>query len=171
MAKLRGSSPTAKRIWLPRHFSVEVSGAKAYRSQLTKLLASLGAVLDFSRNALGPSRQIYSVPTLHRVIYSIFFIDFLSLADPWAYTSTAIGKLMLTMLSCVAEFERDLISLRTSDSLQRAMKSGVKFGPKFKLIEHQMDEIRRRKEQGKSCRFLSRSYGVSANTISLIKAV
>jgi DNA invertase Pin-like site-specific DNA recombinase len=30
--------------------------------------------------------------------------NFLSLAEPWANTSTAIGKLMLTVLSGVAEF-------------------------------------------------------------------
>jgi DNA invertase Pin-like site-specific DNA recombinase len=95
---------------------------------------------------------------------------FLSLSEPWANTSTAIGKLMLTVLSGVAEFERDLIALRTSDGRERAKKAGVKFGPKFKLSWHQIEEVRRRREAGESCRFLARSYGVSANTISRIKA-
>ena len=36
--------------------------------------------------------------------------NFLSLTEPWANTSTAIGKLMITVLSGVAEFERDLIA-------------------------------------------------------------
>ena len=52
--------------------------------------------------------------------------NFLSLAEPWANTSTAIGKLMLTVLSGVAEFERDLIALRTSDGRERAKKAGVR---------------------------------------------
>ena len=95
--------------------------------------------------------------------------NFLSLAEPWANTSTAIGKLMLTVLSGVAEFERDLIALRTSDGRERAKKSGVKFGPKFKLSPHQVEEIRRRRELGEFCRFLARSYGVSPNTISRVK--
>lgn len=57
--------------------------------------------------------------------------NFLSLSEPWANTSTAIGKLMLTVLSGVAEFERDLITLRTSDGRERAKKAGVKFGPRL----------------------------------------
>jgi DNA invertase Pin-like site-specific DNA recombinase len=94
--------------------------------------------------------------------------NFLSLAEPWANTSTALGKLMLTVLSGVAEFERDLIALRT-DGRERAKKAGVKFGPKPKLSVHQIEEIRKRKELGESCRFLGRSYNVSPNTISRIK--
>src|SRR6185436_16816665 len=93
--------------------------------------------------------------------------NFLSLAEPWANTSTAIGKLML--LSGVAEFERDLISLRTSDGRERAKRAGVKFGPKPKLSRHQIEEVRLRKELGESCRFLARSYGVSPNTISRVR--
>jgi DNA invertase Pin-like site-specific DNA recombinase len=86
-----------------------------------------------------------------------------------ANTSTAVGKLMLTVLSGVAEFERDLILLRTNEGRVRARQSGIKFGPKFKLSPHQIEEIRRRREAGESCRFLARSYGVSPNTISRIR--
>jgi DNA invertase Pin-like site-specific DNA recombinase len=74
---------------------------------------------------------------------------------------------MLTVFSGVAEFERDLIALRTSDGRERAKKAGVKFKPK--LSSHQLHEIRLRKELGESCRFLARSYGVSANIISRVR--
>src|SRR5262245_26453515 len=57
----------------------------------------------------------------------------------------------------------------TNEGRERARKVGVKFGPKFKLSPHQMEESRKRKEAGESCRFLARSYGVSANTISRVK--
>lgn len=76
---------------------------------------------------------------------------------------------MLTVLSGVAKFERDLIALRTSDGRERAKKAGVRFGPKPKLSAHQIQEIKERKEAGESCRFLARSYGVSPNTISRIR--
>ena len=69
----------------------------------------------------------------------------------------------------LAEFERSLISIRTADGRELARKSGVKFGPKFKLTRHQIEEIKSRKELGESCRFLARSYGVSPNTISRVK--
>jgi DNA invertase Pin-like site-specific DNA recombinase len=85
--------------------------------------------------------------------------NFLAMAEPWANTSTAIGKLMLTVLSGVAELERDLIALRTSDGRERAKKAGVRFGPRPKLTRHQIDEVRRRKELGESCRFLALIWG------------
>ena len=76
---------------------------------------------------------------------------------------------MLTVLGGIAEFEKDLIALRTNEGRARARQSGVKFGPKFKLSPHQIEEIRKRREAGESCRFLARSYGVSANTISRVR--
>lgn len=152
-----------------RIFQEKISGAKADRPQLAKLVAFLEA------------DDILVVTRLDRLARSTFDLlnilkataakeaNFLSLAEPWANTSTAIGKLMLTVLSGVAEFERDLIALRTSDGRERAKNAGVRFGPKPKLNRHQMEEIRKRKEAGKSCRFLARSYGVSANTVSRVK--
>ena len=53
--------------------------------------------------------------------------NFLSSAEP-GNTSTAIGKLMLTTLSAVAESERDLITRRTSDGRERAKNAGVRLG-------------------------------------------
>jgi DNA invertase Pin-like site-specific DNA recombinase len=152
-----------------RIFQEKISGAKADRPQLAKLLALLeaGDILVVTRL----DRLARSTSDLLNIVKATAAkeANFLSIAEPWANTSTAIGKLMLTVLSGVAEFERDLIALRTSDGRQRAMKAGVKFGPKPKLSSHQTEEVRRRKELGESCRFLARSYGVSPNTISRIK--
>ena len=150
-------------------FQEKACGARSDRPQLAKALAALqpGDTLVITRL----DRLARSTGDLLNIVKSTAAeqANFLSLGEPWANTSTAIGKLMLTVLSGVAEFERDLIALRTSEGRQRAKKSGVKFGPKFKLSPHQIDEVRRRKENGESCRFLARSYGVSPNTISRVK--
>jgi hypothetical protein len=53
---------------------------------------------------------------------------FKSLADPWADTTTPHGKLMVTVLAGLAEFERSLILARTGEGRARAKAKGVKFG-------------------------------------------
>jgi DNA invertase Pin-like site-specific DNA recombinase len=42
------------------------------------------------------------------------------LADAWADTVTPHGRLMLTVLGGLAEFERDLIRARTDEGRKRA---------------------------------------------------
>ena len=58
---------------------------------------------------------------------------FRSLGDAWADTTTAHGRLMLTVLGGLAEFERDLIRARTGEGRARAKARGVKLGRKPKL--------------------------------------
>ena len=53
---------------------------------------------------------------------------FKSLTDKWADTTTPHGRLMLTVLGGLAEFERELILARTSDGRTRAKARGVRFG-------------------------------------------
>ena len=55
-------------------------------------------------------------------------IGFKSLADAWADTTTAHGRLLVTMLAGIAEFERELIRARTGEGRKRAQARGVKFG-------------------------------------------
>jgi DNA invertase Pin-like site-specific DNA recombinase len=53
---------------------------------------------------------------------------FRSLGDAWADTTTAHGRLILTVLGGLAEFERELIRARTGESRARAMANGVEDG-------------------------------------------
>jgi DNA invertase Pin-like site-specific DNA recombinase len=52
--------------------------------------------------------------------------SFKSLGDPWADTTTPHGRLMLTVLGGLAEFERHLILARTAEGRDRAKARGVK---------------------------------------------
>jgi DNA invertase Pin-like site-specific DNA recombinase len=150
-------------------FQEKVSGAKSDRPQLLRLLFSLqtGDTLVITRL----DRLARSTADLLNIVKTVTAAraNFLSLAEQWANTSSAVGKLMLTIIGGISEFEKDLIALRTSEGRSRAKQAGIKFGPKPKLSTYQVEEIRRRRENGESCRFLARSYGVSANTISRVK--
>jgi hypothetical protein len=94
---------------------------------------------------------------------------FTSLSETWADTTTAAGRLMLTILGGLAEFERELIKARTAEGRERAKGRGVRMGRKHKLTPHQMEEVRERKAEGQSVRDLGRSYNVSPNTISRVR--
>jgi hypothetical protein len=66
---------------------------------------------------------------------------FRPLGDAWADTTTAHGRLILTVLGGLAEFERELIRAR-------AVANGVKMGRKPKLTPHQKREAIRRRDKG-----------------------
>jgi DNA invertase Pin-like site-specific DNA recombinase len=60
---------------------------------------------------------------------------FKSLADTWADTTTAHGRLMLTVLGGLAGFERELILARTSEGRKRAMAKRDPYGPEIKAVD------------------------------------
>jgi DNA invertase Pin-like site-specific DNA recombinase len=50
--------------------------------------------------------------------------------DTWADTTTAHGRLMLTVLGGLAEFERKLIRAHMGEGRARAVANGVRLGRK-----------------------------------------
>jgi hypothetical protein len=96
---------------------------------------------------------------------------FRSLHDTWTDTATAHGRLMLTVLGGLAEFERELISARTGEGRERAVGNGVRLGRKPTLTHHQKQEAIKRLKVGKETqREIARSYNVSRWTISRLQA-
>ena len=145
------------------------SGARSDRPQLQSLLKALepGAVVVVTRLDRLARSTIDLLTTIKQIADKGCL--FKSLADPWADTTTPGGRLMLTVLGGLAEFERELIKARTSEGRDRAKRAGVKMGRKPILSAHQIAEIRSRKTNGESVRFLARSYRVSPNTISRVR--
>ena len=93
------------------------------------------------------------------------------MAEPWADTTTSHGRLMLTVLGGLAEFERDLIRARTGEGRTRAVARGVKMGRPPKLTPHQKKEaIKLRDQDDETLADIGRSYNVSAATISRLTA-
>jgi DNA invertase Pin-like site-specific DNA recombinase len=150
-----------------RVFREVASGARGDRSQLCCAIAKLeeGDVLMVMRL----DRLARSTRDLLNTLAAIAekHAGFRSLGDVWADTTAPHGRLMLTVLGGLAEFERDLIRARTGEGRERAKARGVKLGPKPKLTEHQKREaIRRRDVDGETVREIARSYNVSHSTIS-----
>jgi len=147
----------------------KISGAKCDRPELQRLLNALepGSVIVVTRLDRLARSTIDLLTTIKQIADKGCL--FKSLADPWADTTTPGGRLMLTVLGGLAEFERELIKARTSEGRERAKRAGVKMGRKPILSAHQIAEVRSRKANGESVRFLARSYRVSPNTISRVR--
>jgi DNA invertase Pin-like site-specific DNA recombinase len=123
-------------------------GARTNRLQLRKAIASLGAgdLLMVTRL----DRLARSTRDLLNTLAAITDrkAGFRSLSDAWADTTTSHGRLMLTVLGGLAEFERDLIRARTSEGRERARARGVRMGRPPKLTPHQRREALRRRNRG-----------------------
>jgi DNA invertase Pin-like site-specific DNA recombinase len=82
---------------------------------------------------LRPVRSVLAPGSRLRLPRTINILDavgkagaaFKSLGDAWADTTTPHGRLMLTVLGGLAEFERELILARTGDGRARAKQHGV----------------------------------------------
>ena len=96
-------------------------------------------------------------------------VGFRSLCDAWADTTTAHGRLILTVLAGLAEFERELIRTRTGEGQERAVARGVRTGRRPKLTPHQRQEALVRRDAGESFVEIARSYAVSHSTISRLR--
>jgi DNA invertase Pin-like site-specific DNA recombinase len=151
-------------------FREVASGAKTDRAQLRRLLGQLddGDVLTVTRL----DRLARSTRDLLNTLAAITAkkAGFRSLGDTWADTTTSHGRLMLTVLGGLAEFERDLIRSRTGEGRARAKARGVKMGRKPKLTPHQRAEAIKGRDKGETLMEIARSYNVSHTTISRLTA-
>ena len=147
-------------------FAEKVSGAVTDRRALAKAVAALaeGDVLLVTKL----DRLARSTRDLLNTLAAINDrgAGFRSLSDPWADTTTPHGKLMITVLGGLAEFERHLILTRTNEGRERAKARGVRFGRKLKLTPHQRREALARREAGEALAEIGRSFNVSQSTIS-----
>jgi DNA invertase Pin-like site-specific DNA recombinase len=96
---------------------------------------------------------------------------FRSLKDTWADTTTPHGRLMLTVLGGLAEFERELIRARTGEGRKRAKASGVKFGRPRALSPDQRQEAIQRLANGNAQVDIARAFNVSQATISRLASL
>jgi DNA invertase Pin-like site-specific DNA recombinase len=103
-----------------KRFAEKQSGARSDRPQLRRAIDALGEgdVLLVTRL----DRLARSTRDLLNVLHEVGQkgAAFRSLADTWADTSTPHGRLMVTVLGGLAEFECSLIGARTDVGIKRA---------------------------------------------------
>lgn len=152
-------------------FQETASGAKTDRRELARAIKALEAGDTLLVTRL--DRLARSTRDLLNTLAQITErgAGFKSLADAWADTTTAHGRLMLTVLGGLAEFERELIRARTGEGRARAKARGQHMGRPPKLTQHQRAEAVRRRDKGEeTLAEIGRSYNVSPQTIGRLEA-
>ena len=147
-------------------FREMASGAKTDRRELARAIKALEAGDTLLVTRL--DRLARSTRDLLNTLAQITErgAGFKSLADAWADTTTAHGRLMLTVLGGLAEFERELIRARTGEGRDCAEARGQHMGRPPKLTPHQRSEAVRRRDKGEeTLAEIGRTYNVSSQTI------
>ena len=141
-------------------FAEKRSGARSDRPQLARLLRAVApsdvvVVTRLDRLARSTLDLLNTVDVLTKA-----GAEFRSLADAWCDTTTPHGKLMLTVLGGLAEFERSLIMARTQAGIAKARELGVTFGRPVRLNARQRRLIAERYGRGETMRELAADFGV-----------
>jgi DNA invertase Pin-like site-specific DNA recombinase len=147
-------------------FQEKQSGAKAdNRKELAKALKALGEGDCLVVTRL--DRLARSTLDLLQILDSISRkgATFKSIADAWADTSTPHGRLLVTVLGGIAEFERSLIKERTAEGIKRAKANGVHLGRPRKLNAYQVGQVRKMQREGLSNSEIGKLLGVSHQTV------
>ena len=104
---------------------------------------------------------------LHNILHDLGGLGcgFTSLGENWCDTTTEVGRLMMTIMGGIAEFERGLIRKRCEEGVDRAKAKGVTFGRKRKLDAEMIRIAAERYAKGETMAELAAVYGVSEPTI------
>jgi DNA invertase Pin-like site-specific DNA recombinase len=147
-------------------YAEKMSGARSDRPQLHRLLETVSPgdtviVTRLDRLARSTLDLLHTVDRITKA-----GAEFRSLADTWCDTTNPHGRLIMTVLAGLAEFERSLIMARTQAGIQRARENGVTFGRKVKLNPHQRRIIAERYAAGDvTMADLAREFKVSEPTV------
>jgi DNA invertase Pin-like site-specific DNA recombinase len=142
------------------------SGAKSERPNLSQLMnlarkrkIDVVLVWKFDRFARSTKHLISALEEFREL--GIDFISYTENID----TSTSTGKILFTIISAFAEFERDLIRERVKAGLERARSEGVRLG-RPPLKEDIIHSIRQMRSSGIPVRTIAKELKISPAVVS-----
>jgi len=142
-----------------------ISGTKDSRPALNELMDAAKKrrfdtvlVWRFDRFARSTKHLILALEEFRNL--GIDFVSYQENID----TSSPLGSAIFTIISAVAQLERDIIAERVKAGLRRAKENGKKLGrPRIKVDRQ---EILRMRSAGLSLRAIAKETGVSRMTVS-----
>ena len=162
-----GQIEALKAAGCERIFAEQVSGKSTNgRAELKKLLKAARpgdtvVVVKLDRFARS-SRDLFNL--LHDL--NEHGVGFVSLKDDWCNTTTSTGRLVLTIMAGISEFERELIRDRCQAGIDRAKAAGKHLGRPFRLDVKQRKLIAERYASGQTMMQIALALGVSESTVS-----
>jgi DNA invertase Pin-like site-specific DNA recombinase len=151
---------------LREYVDVGESGAKDSRPQLNELMAAarkrqFDAVLvwRFDRFARSTKHLLLALEEFHSL--GVQFFSYQENID----TSSPLGQALFTIVSAVAQLERDLIRERVSAGVRNARARGKQFGRPRRNVNQ--DELRRLRSEGASLRQIAAKLGIGYGTVRL----
>ena len=149
-----------------RIYQEKMTGTKSDRPQFRAMLDALrpGDILvtdSFSRLSRSTKDLLALVDQLNSA--GVHLVSLKENLD----TTTATGKLMLTMLSALSQFERDLIAERTVDGLKAARSRGRNGGrPRVGSEKDRRQALAMYRSNTMSNREIAERFGISPATLS-----
>ena len=142
-----------------------ISGTKENRPALNELIDDakkrrFGVVLvwRFDRFARSTKHLILALEEFRNL--GIDFVSYQENID----TSSPLGSAIFTIISAVAQLERDIIAERVKAGLRRAKENGKRLGRPRLAID--LEKIQKLRSQGLSLRAIAKETGVSRTTVS-----
>lgn len=89
----------------------------------------------------------------------------LKVLDQSIDTNTPTGRLMLSVIGSLAEFENELRKERQMDGILMAKTRGIHFGRNNKLTDEQIQEMKQKRQDGVLIKDLMTYYGLSKASV------
>lgn len=157
---------TKKRNWkIHQTYTDKASGNQETRPELKKLMEDAAKrkfdivlVFRFDRFARSTKQLVQALDNFQSL--GIDFVSYQENID----TTTPSGKVMFTMISAFAEFEREIIRERVKAGLERAKAQGKKLG-KPSITKEEIESIKKHAKQGISRRKTAEALGIPLSTV------
>jgi DNA invertase Pin-like site-specific DNA recombinase len=155
------------------NFKEKASGAKNDRAERKKVIQlarqkKIDAVLVLELSRWGRSTEDL-LATIRELAERQVALKALNGLDLDIHS--AQGKLILTVMSGISEFERDLITERVNSGIAHAQKHGTKTGNPFgRPVFDRAERVQRLLEQGLSVRAVAEKMQISKTTVMKVKS-
>jgi DNA invertase Pin-like site-specific DNA recombinase len=150
-----------ERIYSEKMSGKSTDGRREFERLMNALVPGDSVVVTKLDRLARSSRDLHNI--LHEL--QARSCGFVSLGEAWCDTTTDVGRLMLTIMGGIAEFERGLIRKRCDEGIARAKRKGTKFGRPERLDAGEKLKIADRYGKGETMAELAREYEVGEATI------